>query len=190
LCCAHQRSRGSDADNLQIRQSLYDLTRPTLQRDALQVVFGLTGGTPPDRFLVGRAVLSLFSEAADARPLLCVVDDAQWLDQASAVTLAFVARRLLAERVGIVFAAREPGTELEHVSELKVRGLSNGDARALLRPAVRFIPDEGSSIRRRLPGGLRRTSSAVWTRSAVYGAAAVEDRRAVHLALAEVTDRE
>ena len=190
LCCAHQRSRGSDADNLQIRQSLYDPTRPTLQRDALQVVFGLTGGTPPDRFLVGRAVLSLFSEAADARPLLCVVDDAQWLDQASAVTLAFVARRLLAERVGIVFAAREPGTELEHVSELKVRGLSNGDARALLRPAVRFIPDEGSSIRRRLPGGLRRTSSAVWTRSAVYGAAAVEDRRAVHLALAEVTDRE
>jgi predicted ATPase len=66
-------------------------------------------------------VLSLFSEVAEERPLLCVVDDAQWLDQASALTLAFVARRLLAEPVGIVFAAREPGEELAHVSELEVQ---------------------------------------------------------------------
>ena len=86
-------------------------------------MFGLSAGRRPDRFLVGLAVLSLFSEVAEERPLLCVVDDAQWLDQASALTLAFVARRLLAEPVGIVFAAREPGEELRHVSELEVRGL-------------------------------------------------------------------
>ena len=82
---------------------------PTPQRQALEIVFGLSAGAPPDRFLVGLGVLSLFSEVAEERPLLCVVDDAQWLDQASALTLAFVARRLLAEPVGIVFAAREPG---------------------------------------------------------------------------------
>ena len=85
---------------------------PAPQRQALEIVFGLSAGAAPDRFLVGLAVLSLFSEVAEERPLLCVVDDAQWLDQASALTLAFVARRLLAEPVGLVFAAREPGEEL------------------------------------------------------------------------------
>ena len=102
----------------------------------------MTAGEAPDRFLVGLAVLSLFSEVAEQRPLLCVVDDAQWLDQASALTLAFVARRLLAEPVAIVFAAREPGEELLHVSELEVVGVRNGDARALLSSAVRFKLDE------------------------------------------------
>ena len=96
---------------------------PAPQRQALEIVFGRSSGAAPDRFLVGLAVLSLFSEAADGRPLLCVIDDAQWLDQASALTLAFVSRRLLAEPVGLVFAAREPGKELQHVSELEVRGL-------------------------------------------------------------------
>src|SRR5215211_1814266 len=67
------------------------------QRDALATAFGLSAGDPPDRFLVGLAVLSLLSDVADERPLLCVVDDAQWQDRASAQTLAFVARRLLAE---------------------------------------------------------------------------------------------
>ncbi len=119
------------------------LTRlPGPQRQALEIVFGLSAGAAPDRFLVGLAVLSLLSEAADERPLLCVVDDAQWLDQASALTLAFVARRLLAEPVGIVFAAREPGEELRHVPELEVSGLRAGDARALLDSAVRFVLDE------------------------------------------------
>jgi len=256
---------------------------PVPQRDALRVVFGMTGGAPPDRFLVALGVLSLFSEAAEARPVLCVVDDAQWLDQASVVTLAFVARRLLAESVGMVFSARAPGEELQHFRELEVRGLRNGDARALLGTAVQFVLDE--PVRERiiaetrgnplalleLPRGLTATQLAVgfgladpqslpgrieesfmrrldalsadtralllvaaaepvgdpvllWraveqigieptaadraqsegflaigervifrhplVRSAVYRPAGVERRRAVHLALAEVTDRE
>jgi DNA-binding CsgD family transcriptional regulator len=114
---------------------------PVPQRQAIEIVFGLSDGAAPDRFLVGLAVLSLFSEVADQRPLLCVVDDAQWLDQASALTLAFVARRLLAEPIGIVFAAREPGEELQHLSELEVHGLRDGEARALLSAAVPFQLD-------------------------------------------------
>jgi DNA-binding CsgD family transcriptional regulator len=115
---------------------------PAPQREALEIVFGLSAGAAPDRFLVGLAVLSLFAEVAEDGPLLCVIDDAQWLDQASALTLAFVARRLLAEPVGIVFAAREPGEELQHLHELGVHGLSDWDARALLASAVRFGLDE------------------------------------------------
>ncbi|HKP88401.1 MAG TPA: AAA family ATPase [Thermoleophilaceae bacterium] len=111
---------------------------PAPQRQALETVFGLSGGPPPDRFLVGLGGLSLLSEAAEERPLLCVVDDAQWLDQASALTLAFVARRLLAEPIGIVFATRQSNDELEHLSELELHGLVNGDARALLESALRF----------------------------------------------------
>jgi len=114
---------------------------PAPQRQALEIVFGLSLGPPPDRFLAGLGVLSLLSGAADERPLLCVIDDAQWLDQASVLTLAFVARRLLAEPVGIVFAARDPGEELRQFSGLEVRGLRDGDARVLLSSAVRFIPD-------------------------------------------------
>ena len=114
---------------------------PGPQRDALRVVFGLSSGATPDRFLVGLAVLSLVSEAAEERPLLCVVDDAQWLDQSSALTLAFVSRRLLAEPVGFVFAARQPGPELQHLPDLAVRGLVNGDARALLSSSVGFTLD-------------------------------------------------
>jgi DNA-binding CsgD family transcriptional regulator len=115
---------------------------PAPQREALEIVFAMTAGAAPDRLLVGLGMLSLFSEVAEDGPLLCVVDDAQWLDQASALTLAFVARRLLAEPVGIVFAAREPGEELQHLPELPLRGLRSGDARALLESAVRFIVDE------------------------------------------------
>lgn len=115
---------------------------PPPQREALRIVFGLSSGSAPDGFLVGLATLSLLSEEAEERPLLCIVDDAHWLDHASARTLAFVARRLLAERVGLVFAARVPGEELRGLPELEVRGLRNGDARALLSSAVPFLLDE------------------------------------------------
>jgi DNA-binding CsgD family transcriptional regulator len=117
-------------------------TLPAPQRDALRVVFGVNEGTAPDRFLAGLGVLSLLSEVAEERPLLCVIDDAQWLDHASALTLAFVARRLLAEPVGLVFAAREVGEELRHLPELEVLGLRTGDARALLSSVVSFRLDE------------------------------------------------
>jgi DNA-binding CsgD family transcriptional regulator len=115
---------------------------PAPQRQALETMFGLSAGAAPDRFLVGLGVLSLLSEVAEERPLLCVVDDAQWLDRASALTLAFVARRLLAEPVGLVFAARDPGEELQHLAELEVHGLRNGDARTLLSSVVSFRLDE------------------------------------------------
>jgi DNA-binding CsgD family transcriptional regulator/tetratricopeptide (TPR) repeat protein len=115
---------------------------PAPQRDALKIVFGLAQGSVPDRFLVGLAVLSLLSEATGERPVLCVVDDAQWLDHASALTLAFVARRLLAERVGLVFGARAVGDALRGLPELEMRGLGVKDARALLTSAVRFPLDE------------------------------------------------
>jgi DNA-binding CsgD family transcriptional regulator len=105
---------------------------PVPQRDALRIAFGLSAGPPPDRFLVSLAVLSLLSEVAEERPLVCVVDDHQWLDRASAQALGFVARRLAAEPVAMVFAAREPGEELAGLPELDVAGLREADARALL----------------------------------------------------------
>ena len=115
---------------------------PSPQQAVLEIVFGLRAGPPPDRFVVGLGILSLLAAVAEEHPLLCVVDDAQWLDQASALTLAFVARRLLAERVGIVFATREAGPALQRLAELEVLGVRNGDARALLESAVRFRLDE------------------------------------------------
>ena len=96
---------------------------PVPQRDALLTTFGLRAGPVPDRFLVGLAVLSLLSEVADGRPLLCVVDDAQWLDRASAQCVAFVARRLLAESVVMLFAAREQSDLLTGLPGLVVGGL-------------------------------------------------------------------
>jgi DNA-binding CsgD family transcriptional regulator/tetratricopeptide (TPR) repeat protein len=108
----------------------------------METVFGLSAGLPPDRFLVGLAALSLFAAVAEDRPLLCVVDDAQWLDQTSALTLAFAARRLRADQVAILFGARKAGEELERLPDLEVRGLAEGDARALLSAAAGFTMDE------------------------------------------------
>jgi len=105
---------------------------PGPQREALRTAFGLSAGPPPDRFLVGLAVLGLLSEMAEQRPLLCAVDDEQWLDQASAQALGFVSRRLAADAVGLVFAARVPGEQLAGLPELAIKGLRAGDARALL----------------------------------------------------------
>ena len=117
---------------------------PGPQRDALRGAFGLHDGAAPDRFLVALAVLSLLAEAAEERPLVCLVDDVQWLDRASAQALAFVARRLLAESIAMVFAVREPAdvNELSGLPEMVVRGLADGDARSLLASAMPGRLDE------------------------------------------------
>jgi predicted ATPase len=91
---------------------------PGPQREALRTVFGISAGPAPDRFLVALAVLGLLAEAAGERPLVCVIDDQQWLDRASAQALGFAARRLAADPVGLVFAARKPGEELAGLPEL------------------------------------------------------------------------
>jgi DNA-binding CsgD family transcriptional regulator len=105
---------------------------PAPQAAALRTTFGLDSGPVPDRFLVGLAVLSLFAEAAAEQPLLCVVDDEQWLDRASAQVIGFVARRLGAESVGLVFGTRTLSDELAGLPQLKVGGLGKADAYALL----------------------------------------------------------
>jgi DNA-binding CsgD family transcriptional regulator len=131
--------------------SLQQLCAPTLdrlerlpapQQDALGVALGLRAGQTPDRFLVALAALSLLAEAAEERPLLCAVDDAQWLDEASAVALAFVARRLLAEPVAIVFVTREPIPALSGLPELVLDGVGNDVARQLLASAIAGPLDE------------------------------------------------
>jgi DNA-binding CsgD family transcriptional regulator len=123
---------------------------PEPQQVALGVAFGMREGAAPDRFLVGLAVLSLLAEVAEHGPLLCVVDDAQWLDQESAQVLAFVARRLAAERVVLVFALRDPGdgdgdgdgSAFVGLPELRLSGLSDADARTLLDAAVHTPSDD------------------------------------------------
>ena len=109
---------------------------PAVQRDALRTALGLSAGPAPDRFLIGLAALGLLSEVAGERPLVCIVDDEQWLDSASAQVLAFVARRLGAESVGLVFGARVPTGDLAGLQELVIGGLREDDARALLDSAL------------------------------------------------------
>ena len=105
---------------------------------------GCSEGATPDHFLVALAVLSLLAEAAEAQPLVCLIDDVQWLDRASAQALSFVARRLLAERIAMVFAVREPSHAdgLAGLPELAVQGLADDDARALLAAALPGALDE------------------------------------------------
>ncbi|MGW1037636.1 helix-turn-helix transcriptional regulator [Streptomyces antibioticus] len=141
------RTRGYEADMELPYASLHQLCAPFLaevealpgpQRDALRVAFGMTSGEPPHRFLVGLAVLSLLARASEARPVLVLVDDAQWLDQVSLQTLEFVARRLLAEAVAMIFAVRDPEGEASLVGlpELRVGGLDAVAAEDLLMTAV------------------------------------------------------
>src|SRR4051794_19585771 len=141
--CRVARAAGVQAEMELAYAGVHQLCAPMLdrldrlpgpQRDALGGAFGLAGGHAPDRFLVGLAVLSLLAEVSEERPLVCLVDDAQWLDRASAQTLAFVARRVVAESVGLIFAVRTGGAEEEPAGlpELVVRGLGDRDARALL----------------------------------------------------------
>src|SRR5215469_578572 len=146
---------------------------PDPQRDALGVVFGLRAGEAPDRFLVGLAALSLLAEAAQKQPLVCVIDDAQWLDQASAQALGVVARRLLADPVALVVAAREPGGEFAGLPELAVGGLGESDARELLASVItrpvdeqvreRFLAEAGGNplALLELPQGLTQAEAAV-----------------------------
>src|SRR5262245_33146616 len=154
--CQVLRAAGVESEMELAFAGLHQLCAPTMglldrlpgpQRDALAIAFGLRAGSAPDRFLVGLAVLSLLAEVAEEQPLICVVDDAQWLDRVSAQTLAFVARRLLAERVALVFAMRSStlgsgDDALVGLRELVVRGLYDGDARALLDSVVPGRLDE------------------------------------------------
>jgi len=139
--CRVERAAGVQSEMELAFAGLHQLCAPMLdrldhlpmpQRDALRTAFGLSAGPPPDRFLVGLAVLSLLSEVAGERPLVCVVDDEQWLARASAQALGFAARRLAADPVGLAFAARVPSEELAGFPELAVEGLRANDARALL----------------------------------------------------------
>ena len=143
--CRVERSVGVQSEMELPFAALHQLCAPMLeklqglpapQRDALEIAFGMSSGSAPDRFLVGLAVLSLMSEVAEERPLLCVVDDEQWLDRASAQVLGFVARRLGAESVGLVFAARVPSRDIAGLPDLVVKPLGNTDARALLEAAL------------------------------------------------------
>lgn len=124
---------------------------PGPQQEALGMALGLRAGDAPDGFLVGLATLNLLSELAEDRPLLCLVDDVQWLDQASAHVLAFVARRVAAERVVLLFALRDPAEAdvppLVGLPELSLRRLADTDARALLAAAVRTPMDDGVAER-------------------------------------------
>jgi DNA-binding CsgD family transcriptional regulator len=117
---------------------------PTPQRDALRVAFGLSEGDAPDRFLVGLAVLTVLADLADAQPLVCLIDDAQWLDRASLQVLAFVARRAVADRLALVFSVREPSEERDLVGlpELAISPLGERDARLVLGAAIRGRLDD------------------------------------------------
>ena len=145
--CRVERASGVQSEMELAFAGLHQLCAPMLddaerlphpQRDALYTVFGMNGGSRPDRLLVGLAVLGLLAEGAREQPLICVIDDAQWLDQASAQALNFVARRLVAESVGLVFAARDTDevAELGGLVQLPIAGLPGDDARALLRSAL------------------------------------------------------
>ena len=128
---------------------------PPPQRDALTVTLGRAAGDVPEQFLVGLAVLGLLSAAAEARPLLCIVEDAQWLDAASGMILGFVARRLLAESVAMVVAIREPNTrhDFDGLPELQLAGLPEEDAHTLL---IRAVPGRlDDRIRDRIVGETR-----------------------------------
>ncbi|WP_432947951.1 helix-turn-helix transcriptional regulator [Kribbella sp. CA-253562] len=145
--CRVVRASGVEAEMELPFAGLHQLCVPLLeladrlspvQREALDVAFGLRTGAPPDRFLVGAATLTLLSEASVAQPLLCVVDDGQWLDQASAQALTFAARRLFADRVGVVFGLRDPVTtpQWRGLPELVVGGIGDHDAKTLLEAVI------------------------------------------------------
>jgi DNA-binding CsgD family transcriptional regulator len=132
---------------------------PGPQRQALEVAFGMRAGTGPDRFLVGLAVLGLLAESAADHPLICVIDEAHWLDQPSRQALGFAARRLTTEPLLVLFAAREPITELVGLPAMALGGLRDADARNLLAATVRCpidnrVRDQMLAEARGIPGAL------------------------------------
>jgi DNA-binding CsgD family transcriptional regulator len=164
---------------------------PGPQRDALTIAFGLEGGPPPDRFLVGLAVLSLLSDVAEAQPLVCLVDDVQWLDRASAQVLGFVARRLAAEAVVMIFAVREPwaANDLAGLSELMVGPLRDVDARDLLAAVIPGRLDE--PVRERIVAESQGNPLALlelpraWTPAALAGGFGLPDGASVSAKIEE-----
>jgi predicted ATPase len=143
--CRIERAAGVQSEMELAFAGLHQLCAPMLdrleavpvpQRDALRIAFGMRAGPAADRFLVGLATLSLLAAVAAPQPLICVVDDGQWLDHASRTVLAFVARRLAAESVGLVLATRAAGDDLTGLAKLEVGGLEEADARALLEAAL------------------------------------------------------
>jgi DNA-binding CsgD family transcriptional regulator len=171
---------------------LDDLERlPEPQRDALAIAFGLLSGPPPDRFLVGLAVLSLLSEVAETQPLICLVDDVQWLDRASAQTLGLVARRLAAEAVVLVFAVRDPweANDLMGLPELLVGPLTDADARELLAASIPGRLDE--PVRERIVAESHGNPLALlelpraWTPAALAGGFGLPDAASVSAKIEE-----
>ena len=154
---------------------------PGPQHDALGTAFGMRSGSPPDRFLVGLAVLSLLSDIAETQPIVCLVDDVQWLDRASAQVLGFVARRLAAEAVAIVIGIREPweSTDLAGLPQLTIGPLRAGDARELLAKALPGRLDE--AVRDRILAEARGNPLALlelpraWTPAAFAGGFGLPD---------------
>ena len=158
--CRIARAAGVESEMELPFAGLHQLCAPMLERldrlpgpqgDALGAAFGLRAGDAPDRFLVGLAALTLLSEVAEERPLVCIVDDAQWLDHASAQVLDFVARRLLAESIALVCAVRESERRRpDGLPELPIRGLGDRDARALCSTTCHGPLDE--RVRDRIVG--------------------------------------
>ncbi len=157
-----ERSAGAEPESQFAFGALHQLCNPLMDRiaalpepqeAALRVAFGLQVGTTPDRFVVGLAVLNLLSESAGEKPLLCIIDDAHWLDQASAQVMAFVARRVTAERLAVLLALRDPTNDGDlrpyaGLPELRLKGLTDSEARTLLADAV-ATPLEGG-VRERI----------------------------------------
>jgi DNA-binding CsgD family transcriptional regulator len=168
---------------------------PDPQRVALATAFGLEAGPPPDRFLVGLATLSLLADVAEVQPLVCLVDDVQWIDRASVQVLGFVARRLAAEGIVIIFAVREPWeeTDLAGVAELTVGPLRDVDARALLAAAIPGRVD--APVRERIVAEAHGNPLALlelpraWTPAALAGGFGLPDGATVSAKIEEAFRR-
>jgi DNA-binding CsgD family transcriptional regulator/tetratricopeptide (TPR) repeat protein len=168
---------------------------PAPQRDALGTAFGLTSGPPPDRFMVGVAVLGLLSDSAEPQPVVCLVDDAQWIDRASSQVLGFVARRLVAESVVLIFAARASADmpDLAGVPELTMGPLAESDARAVLESAITGKLDQ--SVRDRIVAEARGNPLALhelaraWTPMALAGGFGLPDNASVSAKVEEIFRR-